>query len=416
MTDRSSYQSVTIIAKDHTLDCDTWKTGLNNNMLVLGPTGSGKTRHVLKPNLLQMDASYVVLDTKGTLQHEVGPALAMAGYEVEHIDFAHDMAGNVGYDPLASVRCERDSHGNLVPNYQDILSISEALCPVQNQRDPYWDQAAARLVAALVSLALERAPENCANFNDVMDLYEGLFDGSTKAALERLRATNPRSRALSLYERATAVKEADRTWACIISMVENHLRTLSSPQAREMYDRPDQIDFTRLGQEKIALFVTVSDVDPSLRPLTDLFITQAFNRLIDFADTKCENGMLGVPVRFYLDDFSNLYVPNMADILSVVRSREIWVTLLCQSVEQLKARYGEYDAMSIIANCDTQLVLGFCDEVTAQFYSTRACKTPSTLFASGLDDAWLFVRGRKGEQVRRYDLTEHPRYSMLVES
>ena len=143
----SESASSTILAKDRTLSCDTRQTGLNNNALVIGPSGAGKTRNVLKPNLLQMNASYIVLDTKGTLCREVGPVLAAHGYRVQCLNFADlntvpALAPGIercGYNPLRHIRRKADGR----PNQQDILSVAKAICPIEDNNQPFWDHAAA---------------------------------------------------------------------------------------------------------------------------------------------------------------------------------------------------------------------------------------------------------------------------------
>ena len=465
---RAPYQGETVFGMDAedepiVMGTNTWETGLNNNLLVLGPSGAGKTRYVLKPNLLQMGASYIVLDTKGTLDQEVGPTLERHGYKVWTLDFAHDMQGNVGYDPLRAIRLEKEDGEHITANDQDVLTIVSAICPIEDARDPYWDKQAGYLLASLIHAAFESMGED-ATFSDVIELYQGLYDGisskrhelarlqeeldsaseiedykqreykeseirrkiaeekkrsdfeSTTAfrMIEDLGEENPNSHACAWFNRAAAMRESPITFRCIIGNLEGHMTVFMASGAKAMYRRDEQVDFTRLAQEKIVLFVTISDHDASMRPMTSLFVTHAFNQLLDFAD-KQPNGMLPNPVRFFLDDFSNLYVPGMADIMAIVRSRELWVTILCQSVNQLYQRYGTYDGASIIANCDTQLILGFCDLVTAKEFADRARKQAGTLLETRIDRPWLFLRGRPGREIHRYKLEMHPLYGELGE-
>ena len=153
----------------------------------------------------------------------------------------------------------------------------------------------------------------------------------------------------------------------------------------------------------------MSDIDRNLDPLTGLFISQAFMGLIREADRQ-PDGSLPVPVRFMLDDFANLQIPQIDNVLSIIRSRNIWATLLLQSTNQLDALYGEARARSIMGNCDTHLVLAFQDPESARVFSDRANALPSTLMATPIDRSWLFVRGRTPEQVERFRLEDHPLY------
>lgn len=289
-----------ILAQNHMLSCNTRQTGLNNNMLVIGPSGAGKTRNVLKPNLLQMNASYIVLDTKGTLCREVGPVLAAHGYRVGRLNFADldDMTPlpedveQCGYNPLNHIRRSRDG----MPNQQDIISVAKAICPVEDQTQPFWDHAAANLLSCLIAYVCEQLPVEEQTFSSVIDLCEHLQD------------------------RATA-------------------------------------------------------------------------RLFD-----------------------DLQMPQIDSVLSIIRSREIWATLLLQSTNQLDALYGEARARSIMGNCDTQLVLAFQDPESARVFSERADVLPGTLMATPVDRSWLFVRGRAPQQVERFRLEDHPLYEELPEA
>ena len=404
----------TILARDRTLPCDTRATGLNNNMLVLGPSGSGKTRHVLKPNLLQMNASYLVLDTKGSLAREVGPVLASHGYDVQVVNFA-DLAQQVGgglpgrervgYNPLAHIR--RDAQGR--PNQQDILSVACALCPTEKSDDPFWDRATANYLSALIAYTLEELPDGEQTMRSVVRLAETLDSGETQTLFCELEQTNPESYALAIWRRTQTTAKAEKMHASILGILAEKVMCLSFDTALRLYEQPRRVRFREMGHRKVALFATVDDIDRSLYPLTNLFVTQALRELMREAD-RCEGGRLPVSVRLMLDDFSNLSIPDFTDAIAVLRSREIWCTLLLQTYSQLVARYGAAGAATIEGNCDAQLVLGFQDADTARRFAPKADRMPSSLLFSPLDRSWLFLRGQRGELVERYRLEDHPRY------
>lgn len=431
----------TILGRGRELSHDTRSTGLNNNVLVIGPSGAGKTRHVLKPNLLQMSSSYVVLDAKGTLCREVGPVLAKHGYDVQRIDFSslcgsadspvrgvHDM----GYNPLAFIRhhtmtelielddeqtgeCFYEEQAKVVPNQQDILSIATALCPIENHVDPFWDRAAANLLAVLVAYAVEALPEEEQNLSSVITLVNGLGNGSTFALFDEMCFSHPDSMAHALFRRYQATITAGRMHASILGIIAEKVMALGFDGALRLYQSKHQVDFARLGHECVALFVTMSDVDRALDPLVSLFCTQAFSALLREAD-RCPEGRLPQPVRFLLDDFANLTLPNIDDVLAVARSRDLWVTMLMQSYNQLEARYGRPLAMSIMGNCDTHQVLAFQDVGTAQCYTDRANKTLNTLLETPAGHWWLFIRGQRAELVDAFRLEEHPCYGETPEA
>ena len=203
--------------------------------------------------------------------------------------------------------------------------------------------------------------------------------------------------------------------ASIMGILAEKVMCLGFEGARRLYTDANQIDFAAMGRERRALFITVSDLDRSLDPLTNLFVAQAFAGLIRHADVQ-PDGRLAVPVRFMLDDFANLQMPQIDNVLSIIRSREIWATLLLQSTNQLDALYGEARARSIMGNCDTQLVLALQDPESARVFSERADVLPSTLMATPVDRSWLFIRGRAPQQVERFRLEDHPLYAELPEA
>ena len=406
---RAAYAGELILTSGRAESMDSWATGLNNNVLVLGCSGSGKTRNFLKPNLLQCQGSYVVLDSKGRLFHEMAPYLRARGYAVDCLDFT-TMEGTIGYDSLHHVRWRRGR-----PLAQDIIAIASALFPRdQMGDDPFWASAAANYVASYIAYVFEALPDREWNMASVVSVYEQACEGNVEQLFCDLRRQDPESYAVSLFRRARSTARAEKMHSSIMGIIAANLMPLTFDGALASFRKPEQIDFCDLGRERRVLFVTMDDMDRSLAPLTSLFVRQAFSSLCDFADASCEGGRLPVPVRFLLDDFANLTLPGFDDVLSVVRSREISCTVVCQTVSQLEARYGEAQANSIIGNCDRHLVLGFQDERTARYFSLRANKTPSTLLETPPRRWWLFERGRRGVCEPAYELERHPGYGELV--
>ena len=407
---RAAYAGELILTSTRSESMDSWVTGLNNNVLVLGCSGSGKTRNFLKPNLLQCEGSYVVLDFKGRLFREMGPCLSAHGYTVDCLDFT-TMEGTIGYDPLHHVRWRKGR-----PLAQDIISIASALFPRSEMGDdPFWAGAAANYVASYIAYVFEALPDREWNMASVVSVYEQACEGNADALFSDLSRQDPESYAVSLYRRAKSTARAEKMHSSIMGIIAANLMPLTFDGALASFRRVDQIDFCDLGRERRVLFVTMDDMDRSLAPLTSLFIRQAFSSLCDFADAKCEGGRLPVPVRFMLDDFANLMLPDFDDVLSVIRSREISCTIICQTVSQLEARYNQAVANSIIGNCDRHLVLGFQDERTARYFSLRANKTATTLLETPADNWWLFERGHRGVCEPGYKIEDHPGYFDLGE-
>lgn len=413
-TNRQAYRGSTILGKGLTLSTDTWETGLNNNMLVLGSSGAGKTRNVVKPNLMQMHGSYVVLDTKGQLYKEVGPLLAENGYAVDCLDFT-DMSGTVGYDPLANIRRENSRYSQ-----QDVLAIAAALCPEEaHAKEPFWAMAAAKLIASYIAYVLEVMPEGRQTMAEMLDVADAAANPANKASMEKaftlLGRSDDRSLAARLYREFKASADADRMTASIFGIAHTHLLAFSFDKARDVYRRQPQVDFASLGRSKHALFVTVDDLDHSLMPMVSLFITQAFQSLCNFADKRCPGGRLPVPVHFFLDDFANLNLRDIDNVLSVIRSREISATIICQTISQLNALYGSDKAHSIIGNCAAQVVLSFQDEATAKYFCNRANRTANTLYKTPRDKAWVFLANRDGQEIERFNIEDHPAYVRVAQ-
>ena len=407
---RAAYAGELILTSTRSESMDSWVTGLNNNVLVLACSGSGKTRNFLKPNLLQCEGSYVVLDSKGRLFREMGPCLSAHGYTVDCLDFT-TMEGTIGYDPLHHVRWRKGQ-----PLAQDIISIASALFPRSDMGDdPFWAGAAANYVASYIAYVFEALPDREWNMASVVSVYEQACEGNADALFSDLSRQDPESYAVSLYRRAKSTARAEKMHSSIMGIIAANLMPLTFDGALASFRRVDQIDFCDLGRERRVLFVTMDDMDRSLAPLTSLFIRQAFSSLCDFADAKCEGGRLPVPVRFMLDDFANLTLPDFDDVLSVIRSREISCTIICQTVSQLEARYNQAVANSIIGNCDRHLVLGFQDERTARYFSLRANKTATTLLETPADNWWLFERGHRGVCEPGHKIEDHPGYFDLGE-
>ncbi len=406
---RRAYSGQTLLTKATSLQTDTWQSGLNNNVLVLGSSGGGKTRHHVKPNLMQAQGSYIVLDCKGSLYEEMGPYLRDCGYKVDQLDLT-TMGGTVGYDPLHHVR-----FNGAMPLQQDIISIASAICPTEeHEADPFWPQAAANYLASYITYVFEDMPPYQWNMASVLRVFEMACDGKADVLFGGLENENPNSFAVSLYRRAKSTCRAEKMHASILSIIATDLMPFGFPEALAAFKREPQIDFAEFGHRQCALFVKMSDTDRSLDKLTSMFVRQAFSSLMREADS-CPDHRLPVPVRFVLDDFANLNLPHIDDILAVVRSREISATIVCQTVSQIEARYGEATANSIIGNCDAQLVLGFQDDRTATYYSMRANKPASALLETPMGQWWVFVRGQRGRQEEAYRLEDHPGYQGLLE-
>lgn len=404
-----------ILAHGRTVSNDTWQTGLNNNDLIIGPSGAGKTRGYVKPNILQCSESMVITDTKGALCSDVGTVLEQEGYKVVEINLADCALSPYGYNPLAYIRQDRDGHYM----EQDILTLAACMVPIENQDEPYWELSARIYLESAISYVLEALPEEERHLGSVVRLVGEMGrNGKYRPLMRELEVVDPASFALSRYRLFQSVADnAERTAACIFSFLASKLAPFSFGDAVRIFNNPKRINIKELGRKKTAVFLTISDTDDAMYRLANIFYTQALHTLCNLAD-KSLGHRLKVPVRFYLDDFaSNVVIPDFDRIISVIRSREISVSIIIQSLSQLESLYGQARAMTILNNCDNLLCLGAGRDIsTARYISYQVNKPVSAILNTPLDSAWLLTRGSKAEQVAKFDLRQHSFYGRLPEA
>lgn len=407
-------KSYRILAKNRLMDNDTRVTGLNNNDLIIGPSGAGKTRGYVKPNIMQCNESMIIADTKGSLIDEVGPLLRQNGYRVLLLNFKDLNGSSCGYNPLDYVRFDR-RRGKY--REQDIITIAGALVPQDNYcHDPFWDNAAKMYLTSILAYILECLPKQEHSLAYAIEMINQMYCGNYKHLMNELKAVHPDSYAVQTYRLFENNGTAEKMDASIIGILAEKLNGLNFEGAIRMYTRKNRVDFRTLGREKTALFLTISDTDRSMDRLVSLFYTQALHQLCESADAE-PGRALPVPVRFILDDFAtNACIPDFQNIISVIRSREIYVSIILQSITQLNAIYGGPNAGTIINNCDNCLYLGGQDVSTARFMSTKANKTVDTILNMPLSDAWLFTRGQPPRKAEKFDIRQHARYHLLPEA
>lgn len=395
-----------ILADGVQVDNDTWATGLNNNDLIIGPSGGGKTRGYVMPNLLQCTGSTITADTKGRLLSELGPALKRGGCQIGNLDFTDCLHSPLGYNPLAYVRHdkERDTY-----NEQDIMTIASCIVTVESDREPFWECAARMVLESIIGYVLECLPPEEHHLGSVVDLFGEMRGSAFHRLFEELCEISPYSFTAMRYRAYMTCVGADKMFFSIMGILAEKLAVLSFDGARALYLNPNQIDIPSLGRTRTALFLTISDTDRSMDKLANLFYTQALQVLCRTAD-KSEGYRLPVPVRFLLDDFaSNVCIPDFDKTISVIRSREISVSLILQSISQLESLYGPARAKTIINNCDHCLYLGSQDVETARYISVKANKNVNTVLDMPVGEAWLFARGQAPRRVHRFDVSRHPR-------
>lgn len=400
MNEKGNYR---ILAEGKYINNNTWETGLNNNDLIVGVSGAGKTRSYVIPNILQCNGSMIVVDTKNQLCKTYSSQLKKRGYQVWNLNFSRMEKSLMGYNPL----------NYLGKSSQDIDMLAKAMCPIETQKDPFWDHAAAMVLSVLISYVMEALPKEEQHLGSVARLQGLLNTTAFDFLMKEWETAHPDSYAAKKWHLFSDTKSADKTNASTNYILGEKLSSFLSPGCEKMYNNKKQIDFATMGYQKTALFINVSDSDRSADKMLNLFYTQALHELCEAAD-KNKSGRLQIPVRFIMDDFaSNAVIPDFDKIISVIRSREIYVSLVVQSLTQLTSMYSEPKAMTIINNCDSCLYLGGQDVNTANYMSVKANKTADTILNMPVGDAWLFVRGQKPQQVNKYNVKNHELYQEI---
>ena len=391
-----------VIAEGCEYSVDDYRTKLNNNVLITGSVGCGKTRNVVSPKIYEAIGSYVITDPKGNLYKKYGDYLKTRGYDVMLVDFITP-GRSAKYNPLAFIR-----------NTQDILKIASVIIKSdesgKSSADPFWDNNATILLCSLIGYLYEQDQKSgtaqC-SISGIMDLIrEGLrpSDDSISSTLsgrfKEHKKDHPDSWACEQFENINSVPL--RTYDCIRATLSGKLSAMDTPELKKMLSN-NAFSFKEIANRKTAVFVNVSDTDRSLDVLVNMFFTQAMNELCLYADTECEDCKLPIPVRFILDDFAtNCKIKEFPRMISSFRSRAISVMIMIQAESQLKACYGD-DANTIIANCDTYAYLGGNDLSTQKAISER-CDRPFREIASmPVGSCWVLRRGSKPVFTRLKD-------------
>ena len=397
---RTNYRGSHILSQEVRTETDTWRSGINNNVLVFGPSGAGKTRHYVKPNIIHGNESMIISDTKGSLYRELKDCLELRGYEVKNIDFT-DLSASCGYNPLDYIRYnpETDTY-----NEQDIISLANCLVDTLCEKDPYWDMAARQYLEILLGYTLEALPKGQHTLEYVMKLFSMMNTNAFRDMMRELQVLKPKCTTATRYNAMKGIAVAEKMDASIRGILSTNLDPLCFDEALALYAKPDRIRFADLGRKKMAVFLTVSDTDRSMDKLANAFITQALQHLCRSADKDYPDHRLPVPVRIYLDDFAtNVRIPDFDKVISVIRSREIYVSVILQSITQLSSLYGPDCAKTIINNCDQMLYLGGQDIDTAKLISEKTNKPLFSILSMPLDEAYVFIRGKAPQLVHKYD-------------
>ena len=414
----------------------------NLNTLVCGGSGAGKTRFYCKPNLMQCNSSFVILDPKGEIVRDVGKLLEAKGYEIKVLDLI-SMEKSHCYNPFVYLRSDNDIQ-RLVTN------LFKSTTPKGSQsNDPFWDTAASMLLLALVFYLHYEAPEDEQNFAMIMEMLRaGAIEDEEEPRpspldnlFSELEYENPDHIALKYYHSyhsgsAKTLKSIQITLAARLEKF--NLESLASLTST------DELELETLGEKKTALFALIPDNDTSFNFLVSILYTQLFQQLFYSAD-HIHGGSLPIPVHFLMDEFANVSLPDDFDkILSVMRSRSVSVSIILQNLAQLKALF-EKQWESIVGNCDEFLYLGGNEQSTHKYvsellgkstidtntygksegrsgsYSTnyqisgRELLTPDEVRMLDNRYAILFIRGERPVLDFKYDILKHPNVALTAD-
>lgn len=414
----------------------------NLNTLVCGGSGAGKTRFYCKPNLMQANTSFVILDPKGEILRDTGGLLKAKGYEIRVLDLI-SMDKSHCYNPFVYLQSDNDVQ-RLVTN------LFKSTTPKGAQaQDPFWDTAASMLLLALIFYLRYEAPEEEQNFPMVMEMLRaGAIEDeedNRPTPLDNLfsdlEMENPDHIAVKYYHNyhsgsAKTIQSIQITLAARLEKF--NLESLAA------MTQTDELDLPSMGEKKVALFALIPDNDSSFNFLVSILYTQLFQQLFYSAD-HVHGGSLPVPVHFLMDEFANVSLPDDFDkILSVMRSRGVSVSIILQNLAQLKALF-EKQWESIVGNCDEFLYLGGNEQSTHKYvsellgketidtntfgkssgrsgnYSTnyqisgRELLTPDEVRMLDNQYAILFIRGERPVMDFKYDILKHPDVALTAD-
>lgn len=419
------------------------KYARNKNVLVIGGSGSGKTRNYVIPNLLQMHSSYVVTDPKGTIINDVGSALLRGGYRIRVFNTVN-FAKSMHYNPFSYIRSEKD-----ILKFVNVLMVNTK-GEGEKAGEDFWVKAERLLYCALVGYIYYEALEEEKNFTTLLDLLSASqvkeededYKSKMDFVIEDLRKDDPDHFAVRQYEKFKMA--AGKTAKSILISCGARLAPFDIRELREL-TRYDDLELDTLGDRKTALFLIMSDTDTTFNFLLAILQSQLFNLLCDKADDYY-GGRLPVHVRCLLDEFANIgQIPNFDKLIATIRSRKISASIILQTQSQLKTIYRD-SADTIIGNCDSVLFLGGRERTTLKELSAMLGKETIDLYntsenrgttlSQGIsyqktgknlmsedeiavmdgNKCILQLRGVRPFLSDKYDIKKHPRYKYLAEA
>lgn len=425
-----------ILTKRVSIGLDGYKHRRNLNILVVGGSGSGKTRFFCKPGIMSVNCSYLIVDPKGEMLRSTGYLLKDEGYDIKVFDLIHPRQSD-GYNPFTYIRDDPD-----VLKLMDNL-VKNTTPPKGASNDPFWEKAEIALDSALMLYLLYEAPVEEQNFEMLMFMLECArvmeedeqYQSPLDLLFQTLEERDPSHIAVREYK--VYKQAAGKTAKSILVTASVRLAAFIFPQYAAMM-QTDEMDFASLGERKRAIFCVIPVNDGSMNYLVSMLLTQCFQQLYLRADERY-NGRLPMPVRVIQDEWANVAQPDSyPKVLATCRSYNIGINIIVQNIQSIKALYKD-EWEGIIGNCDTLLFLGGGNEPTSlefvskllgketvhtrtrgqtkgrsgsssvNFQQTgRDLMTPDEIRMLPTNDALLFIRGEKPVRDKKYDIKKHP--------
>lgn len=425
-----------ILTKHVSIGLDGYKHQRNLNILVVGGSGSGKTRFFCKPGIMSVNCSYLIVDPKGEMLRSTGYLLKDEGYDIKVFDLIHPRQSD-GYNPFTYIRDDPD-----VLKLMDNL-VKNTTPPKGASNDPFWEKAEIALDSALMLYLLYEAPVEEQNFEMLMFMLECArvmeedeqYQSPLDLLFQTLEERDPSHIAVREYK--VYKQAAGKTAKSILVTASVRLAAFIFPQYAAMM-QTDEMDFPSLGERKRAIFCVIPVNDGSMNYLVSMLLTQCFQQLYLRADERY-NGRLPMPVRVIQDEWANVAQPDSyPKVLATCRSYNIGINIIVQNIQSIKALYKD-EWEGIIGNCDTLLFLGGGNEPTSlEFVSKllgketvhtrtrgqtkgrsgsssvnyqqtgRDLMTPDEIRMLPTNDALLFIRGEKPVRDKKYNIKKHP--------
>lgn len=403
-----------ILAENYSFSTDCTQTGRNNNIIVNGGTGSGKTLGVMEPCLMETNYRNLIdTVTKARIVKQYAPLLKRRNYQVGVLDFTNFLNCTIGYDPLLFVR-----------SYSDITFLAHSIVMANPRKsghtnaDPYWDEAATNALCGLIAAVMMTMEEP--TFADVIDMYkrmkvnyrkDTIIETSLDGLFQELDKADPGCYAVMNWKCFSELPS--KTASCVMSTLNATIGSLFDPNLQAMMRMKNKLDFKEFAQEKSVLFVITSPVNTALHTFISQFYATALKELFDFAEAQ-PDGKLPIPVHIICDDFATgAPVPDFDQYISIIREKEISVTLLCQSESQLESLYSPSAATTIINNCDTYVYTGGMDLHTAKNISIRLDRPVEEVLSMPVGQFAIFRRGEKPVLAQRYNIFANELYQQV---